>query len=202
MAWEAVDLDALALLLDAADPLEFPTPQRQLEAAQATNDEPQLQAPRAEEQTPRVRHQHDRKPATKRPNSYDSNRARAERRRELVALRERVQALEGELAVLRDAKRRATFAIRADGTGQPSRAAVIWREIAERQIEQRVAAESERCRLTQRVAAQAKRISGLQQLAFCRASLKVLVVSWTLLRTLKMELTVYGRFGHRRWKDM
>jgi hypothetical protein len=133
-------------------------------------------------------------PRRRRPPSYNSNQARQAQTAELRTLRAQAQSLELTLQALQakrphpsplgpcDQCQRAGSDASSECPGgderpERRRAAVreaeVWKEIASRQMEHRVAAESERRRLQQALETQEKLIAELQHLVFCKATAKV-----------------------------
>ncbi|KAJ8575663.1 hypothetical protein ON010_g3547 [Phytophthora cinnamomi] len=92
----------------------------------------------------------------KRPQSYNSNRARDQQRKELLYLREKVVEMEQELKVLQGTRRPKTLNEREgdddDEVGEVAtssgvRAPDVWKEMAGHQLEQRLKSERENRRL-------------------------------------------------------
>jgi len=92
----------------------------------------------------------EKKRTRKRPADYNPNRAREEQRKEVRALRSEVGSLEEQLAVLDEARPRHCGAV-ASGLHHvdesDSIASNVWKALAERQLQKRVASTSENVRL-------------------------------------------------------
>lgn len=141
----------------------------------------------------------------KRPPAYNSNHARQEQHKELLALRAQEQVLQRTLAVLQASQHQHarstacqygqyheagvgigsgdvstdTTASTRGNTKRPemqqaaAREDAVWQEIANRQVEQRMAAESEQRRLKRMLETQKKLIAELQNLVFYKTTAKV-----------------------------
>lgn len=121
--------------------------------------------------------------APKRPRGYKANRARDERRFELIHLRETVSSLEKELDDLFSQARKRQSAPKPPRSDEPSSALLVtssiecafsmWEGIASRQLDQRQRAEMENIRLKNFLEQQIKVAKTLQRLIHRRAAWEV-----------------------------
>lgn len=137
----------------------------------------------------------------KRPSGFDPNRARAERKVELVHLRQQVQEMEAKLAELNGATSDGAHAVtlRAVSASRVSDSApAVWEAIAFRQRTQRQESEKENIRLRFVLEEQLKVARGLEKLlkkrmsSEVRSTLKHISVSLLMLLCAGSDLTIAG----------
>lgn len=125
----------------------------------------------------------------------NSNQARIADREELGVLRELAQSLEHKLAELQATQRRvAAVATQPSNAKRDDRAVELWREIANRQIEQQVTAEAENRRLRNVMDAQNKLLAELQSQIFGRSTSKVRVCACSRTGVGAVAPLKYGRW--------